>query len=88
MRVTGQLKFFSAEQNYGFLVADDDGKDVFFHFDDMKDTELTKDDLSAFKERAMYKFIFNKLMYLGRHGLSLKAININLIESVPLILPQ
>lgn len=43
MKVTGTLKFFYENDNYGFLVGDTDGKDVFFHLDDMKDTRLTKD---------------------------------------------
>jgi cold shock CspA family protein len=43
MKVTGQMKFFYENDNYGFLVSDSDGKDVFFHFDDMKSTNLTKE---------------------------------------------
>ena len=43
MKVTGTLKFFYENDNYGFLVGDTDGKDVFFHFDDLKDTKLTKE---------------------------------------------
>ena len=43
VKVTGTLKFYYENDNYGFLVGDGDGKDVFFHFDDMRDTHLTKE---------------------------------------------
>ena len=35
VRVTGVLKFFYKDDNYGFLVIDADNKDVFFHYDDI-----------------------------------------------------
>lgn len=41
-RVTGRLKFFNEGQSYGFIVSDIDAKDLFFHFDDMKKTNLSK----------------------------------------------
>jgi hypothetical protein len=41
-RVTGRLKFFNEGQSYGFILSDIDGKDLFFHFDDMKKTNLSK----------------------------------------------
>ena len=43
VKVTGTLKFFFENDNYGFLVGDVDCKDVFFHLDDMIDTKLTKE---------------------------------------------
>ena len=43
MKVTGTLKSFYETDHYGFLIGDSDGKDVFFHFDDMKDTLLSRE---------------------------------------------
>ena len=40
IKVTGTLKFYFEKQNFGFIVGDLDGKDVFFHFDDLKGTNL------------------------------------------------
>ena len=93
LKVTGTLKFFYASENYGFLVSDSDQRDVFFHYDDMMGAAfpmLTKDYLThAAKDHTnFYRFRFNKLAYFGRYGLSMKAINIELVEIVSLPSPQ
>ena len=80
--MTGTLKFFFENDNYGFLVGDSDGKDVFFHFDDLKGTCLTKDQLLNGRESSIIRFAYNKLAYFGRYGLSMKAINIELVEII------
>lgn len=94
VKVTGTLKFFYETDHYGFLVGDSDGKDVFFHFDDMKDTNLSKAQLFLLRESYTVRFAYNKLAYFGRYGLSMKAINIELVEmiqkqtaSLPIIQP-
>jgi cold shock CspA family protein len=83
VKVTGTLKFFYEGDHYGFLVGDSDNKDVFFHFDDMKDTNLSKDQLFQIRETYTVRFAYNKLAYFGRYGLSMKAINIELVEMIP-----
>lgn len=50
MKVTGTLKFFYENDHYGFLVGDQDGKDVFYHMDDMKGTKLTKEQFMNARE--------------------------------------
>ncbi len=85
--MSGTLKFFYASENYGFLVSDQDQRDVFFHFDDMQTAAqpiLTKEYLTAAAKdhNNFYRFSFNKLSYFGRYGLSMKAINIDFIEIV------
>jgi hypothetical protein len=82
--VTGTLKFYYENDNYGFLVGDTDAKDVFFHFDDIRDTHLTKEQLINARDNYIIRFAYNKLAYFGRYGLSMKAINIELVEIVPL----
>ena len=66
------------------MVGDGDGKDVFFHLDDMKDTKLTKEQFMNAKGNYIIRFAFNKLAYFGRYGLSMKAINIEFVEIIPL----
>ncbi len=85
MKVTGTLKFFYENDHYGFLVGDTDNKDVFFHMDDMKDTNLTKDQFANARGNYVIRFAYNKLAYFGKHGLSMKAINIELVEIVPIL---
>ncbi len=31
-RITGSVKWFNAQKGYGFLVCDEDGKEIFVHF--------------------------------------------------------
>lgn len=84
IKVTGTLKFYYENDLYGFLVGDGDGKDVFFHLDDMKDTKLTREQLANAKDNYIIRFAYNKLAYFGRYGLSMKAINVELVEIIPL----
>lgn len=42
-KATGVLKFFNDGKNFGFLVEEQSQDDIFFHFDDIKDTKLSKD---------------------------------------------
>ena len=39
---TGMLKFFNQQHQYGFLISDGEKLDVFFHYDDVKHTLLSK----------------------------------------------
>jgi cold shock CspA family protein len=41
----GKLKFFDENKNYGFFVLDDDGSDIFVHFDDLSKAGITKERL-------------------------------------------
>lgn len=43
VKVTGTLKFFYENENYGFFEGDLDHKDVFFHFDDISMAGLTRE---------------------------------------------
>jgi hypothetical protein len=77
------LKYIFPEKLYGFIVADIGQVDIFFHFEDMKDTGLTVEDLLMVNQRGLiYRYAFGKLSYYGKNGKSVKAINIDLIESI------
>lgn len=39
--VTGVIKLYKSEQGYGFIQRDDDGKDVFVHARQLKDSNFT-----------------------------------------------
>ena len=93
LRCSGFLKFFQFNRDYGFLVCDETKKDVFFHFDDMKDTGLTKKQLilgsnSGHRKSSLLPdnnseqyeihFNFEKRGYSGRYGQSFKAVDIQL----------
>ncbi|TNV78106.1 hypothetical protein FGO68_gene2831 [Halteria grandinella] len=87
LRATGSLKFFYEGDLYGFLVGDSDGRDVFFHYDDMKiatnyhNQPLTVEYLSlmARDPYVSIRFSYQKLAYFGRYGLSMKAVNLEFL---------
>ena len=37
---TGRVKWFDKKKNYGFIIKDDDEKDIFFHVKGIKDPVL------------------------------------------------
>lgn len=86
LKSSGVLKFFNDSKNFGFFVNESDGEDVFFHYDDIKDTKLSKDFLRESKNKYLVKFAFNIQMYYGKHSNesapSKKAINIELLGMV------
>lgn len=64
-----------------------DGKDVFFHYDDMKLARgcesISKEALAlmARDPNALMRFSFSKLAYIGRYGLSMKAVSLEFLGS-------
>lgn len=78
-KTTGILKFFNEGKSFGFFVSDVDGKDVFFHYEDMKDLKLTKDFLREAKNKYIVKFSFNIHVYYGKANYSTKAVDIELL---------
>ena len=85
-RYTGELKFFNEANEYGFIISEADGQDVFFHYDDVrKEHCLKKNFLRYAKESYIVRFSFNILAYFGHKGLSKKAVDIELIELTPLV---
>lgn len=85
----GTLKFFYENEFYGFLVGDCDGRDVFFHYDDMKmsNPTFTREYLASVARdpTLRMRFTYTKLAYFGRYGLSMKAVNIEFTGMVSTI---
>lgn len=48
-RQTGRLKFFDENKNYGFIIMDKDGSDIFVHFDDIQKAGISKEYLKTAK---------------------------------------
>jgi cold shock CspA family protein len=79
---TGFLKFFNQQHQYGFIVSEKDGSDIFFHYDDVKHTLLSKEFLRHATENYEVKFSFQILDYIGKYEFSKKAVNINLLSII------
>ena len=78
-RYTGKLKFFDEARNFGFIVMDEDGSDIFVHYDDLLRANLTKEVLRNTKKGAQMKLSFGCFSYVGKHKDSKKAVDIQLI---------
>jgi hypothetical protein len=61
-------------------VSEIDGGDLFFHFDDMKKTNLSKQFLKDAKNRFNVRFNFKVMAYVGKYSMSKKAVDIDLIN--------
>lgn len=79
---TGQLKFFNQQHQYGFIISDKDGSDIFFHYDDVKHTLLSKEFMRHATENYDVRFSFQILDYVGKYESSKKAVNLNLLSIV------
>ena len=79
-RFTGKLKFFDEGKNYGFLVMDEDGSDIFVHYDDLSLAKISKEHLRAVKNGLVMRFSFSCMQYIGKYDRSRKAIDLELIE--------
>jgi cold shock CspA family protein len=84
-KVTGRLKFFNESQSYGFILSDIDNKDIFFHFDDMKKTALSKQFLKDAKNKFIVRFQFKVMGYYGKYTNSKKAVDIELVKIEPIL---
>lgn len=79
-RYTGRLKFFDENKNYGFIIMDGDGSDIFVHFDDLSKAGVTKDMLRVVKNGQIIRFSFGCMSYIGKYNKSRKAVDIELIQ--------
>ena len=81
-RASGKLKFFNQQHQYGFLVSEKDNSDIFFHYDDVKHTQLPKEFLRHATENYEVRFTFQVLDYVGKYDSSKKAVNVNLMSII------
>uniref|UniRef100_A0A7S3N525 CSD domain-containing protein n=1 Tax=Euplotes harpa TaxID=151035 RepID=A0A7S3N525_9SPIT len=82
-QVTGRLKYFKEDGNYGFIVSDLDGENIFFHYSEMKSQSLTKEFLTQAKSQYIIRVVFQIVKYIGKYKLSKKAVNIYVTEVNP-----
>jgi len=79
IRKTGRLKFFDENKSYGFIVMDEDGSDIFVHYDDLSKAGVNKDLLRSAKQGNLVRFSFLCMNYIGKYNKSKKAVELELI---------
>lgn len=75
-RYTGFLKYFDPIKLYGFIVIDNENKEIFFHFQDVTHYLLTKEFLTSFRDGRIIKLSFNICLYRGKASVRRKAVNL------------
>jgi len=78
-RYTGRLKFFDENKNYGFIIMDEDGSDIFVHYDDLVRANVGKELLKTARLGNVIKLAFSCMKYLGKYDRSRKATDIQLL---------
>lgn len=78
-RYAGRLKFFDETKNYGFIIMDGDGSDIFVHMDDLMKANITRDMLRDTKNGVVLRLAFSCMKYIGKYQKSRKATDIELL---------
>jgi hypothetical protein len=81
-RYTGKLKFFDENKNYGFIIMDEDGSDIFVHFDDLYKAGIGKELLKTARHGNMIKLSFSCMNYIGKYDRSRKAVEVQLLGTL------
>jgi hypothetical protein len=79
-RYSGRLKFFDENKNYGFIIMDEDGSDIFVHYDDLQKANISKDVLKTARMGCTIKLAFSCMKYIGKYDKSRKATDIQLLK--------
>jgi len=79
-RYTGRLKFFDENKNYGFIIMDEDGSDIFVHYDDLVRAGVGKELLKTARLGNVIKLAFSCMKYVGKYDRSRKATDILLLS--------
>jgi hypothetical protein len=58
---------------------DEDGSDIFVHYDDLLRANLSKELLRTAKKGNNIKLSFNCLNYIGKHNHSKKAVDLQMV---------
>jgi cold shock CspA family protein len=78
-RYSGRLKFFDENKNYGFIIMDDDGSDIFVHYDDLAKAGINKELLKTARMGNVIKLSFSCMKYVGKYDKSRKATDIQVL---------
>ena len=79
-RYFGRLKFYDENKKYGFIIMEDDGSDIFVHYDDLYKAGIPKELLRTARQGNLIRLTFSCMAYIGKYNKSRKAIDIQLLQ--------
>ncbi len=65
---------------------DEDGSDIFVHYDDLEKANIDKEFMKSTKHGVIIRFEFTSMNYIGKYNRSRKAVDLVLLTQ-PMFLP-
>lgn len=81
----GRLKFFSAENEFGFII-NESGEEIFVHKDDLQKAGIAIVELAYHKKYFEIHMKFRTIHYQGKNKVSRKAVDIQVLGYTPILL--
>ena len=81
----GRLKFFSEESEFGFLI-NEQGEEIFVHKDDLVKAGIDTVNLAYQKKFYEIQISFRTIQYQGRTKVSRKAVDLQIVGYLPILL--
>lgn len=81
-RISGKVKFLDEKKNFGFIVSDEDGCDIFVHGENLVRAGVSKNITNNPSVLKGARVTFAALTYIGRHNKSKKAVDVEFTDGV------
>ena len=76
----GNVKYFDSLKEFGFLTAENEVKEIFFHYHDVCDERLSKEVLSLCKVGIVICVKFRIMNYMGKYQRSRKGVQVRIAD--------
>ena len=77
---SGTVKYFDSIKEFGFIIPENEVKELFFHYHDVSDDRLSKEVLSLCKVGIVISVNFRIMSYMGKYQKSRKAVQVKIAD--------